>query len=156
MFIFKEIDMAIEVGGVSKVQPLASNSNGFQAFDANGKATSIDAKVNVKRVEEVDVGVKVKETKTSEKEVTTKPLENDEANKEMIQKMLDDINSSMYSYNKELHFSVNETTKDLVIKVVNGKTGEVIQQYPAEEIVGMREKLLEGKTAGLGIESKAN
>lgn len=149
------MDMAIEVGGVSRVQPLASNSSELQAFNTNGKASK-DAKVNLKRVEEVDIGVKVKEASNSDEEINREALENNDANKELIQKMLDDINSSMYSYNKELHFSVNKTTKDLVIKVVNGKTGEVIQQYPAEEIVDMREKLLEGKTSGLGIESQAN
>lgn len=144
--------MSIEVNGV-KFQPSTSNI-GTQGFNANGNITT-EAKAEIKKVEEPAVDIKVKSTVESEK-TEFKPVENNSANRERIQKLLDDINSAMYSYNKELHFSVNEQTRDLVVKVVNGKTGEVIQQYPSQEIVDLREKLLAGKTAGLGIESEAN
>lgn len=147
--------MAIEVNGVNRIQAFTSTASENQSFNPNGKIAA-DAKVAVKKVDETQTDSKIKGIKESDSHFEVKPIENSEANKERIQKLLDDINSSMYSYNKELHFSVNEHTKDLVIKVVNGRTGEVMQQYPAQEIVDMREKLLEGKTTGLGLESQAN
>lgn len=143
--------MTIEVGGASRFQPVSSNT-GEQVFNANGNITA-SSNADVKKVEQIATDSKTKEARGSQTGFEVKTLANNGANRERIQKILDDINASMYSYNKELHFSVNENTKDLVVKIVNGKTGEVVQQYPAQEIVDMREKLLEGNTVGLSLES---
>ena len=63
-----------------------------------------------------------------------------------LREILDEINSALYSYNRSLRFEVHEDTKDLVVKVLNTKTDEVIRQYPSEEVLEHRAKLLAGDT----------
>ena len=38
-------------------------------------------------------------------------------------------------YNTQLNFSVDETTNELIVKVVDGSSGEVIRQIPPEEML---------------------
>jgi len=63
-----------------------------------------------------------------------------------LRQMLDEINSALYSYNRSLRFELHEETDDLVVKVFNTKTDEVIRQYPSEEVLQRKAKLLAGDT----------
>ncbi|MCL4456636.1 MAG: flagellar protein FlaG [Nitrospirae bacterium] len=38
-------------------------------------------------------------------------------------------------YNTELNFRIDDTTKQIIVRVVDGKSGEVIRQIPPEEMV---------------------
>lgn len=74
------------------------------------------------------------------------------AAKEYLKRMLDQVNSALYGYNKELRFEIDDKTDDLVVKVVNSKTGEAIRQYPTDEVLALREKLLAGETQSIEAE----
>lgn len=74
------------------------------------------------------------------------------AAKEYLKRMLDQVNSALYGYNKELRFEIDDKTDDLVVKVVNSKTGEAIRQYPTDEVLALREKLLAGETQSIETE----
>lgn len=63
-----------------------------------------------------------------------------------LREILDEINSALYSYNRSLRFELHEDTEDLVVKVFNTKTDEVIRQYPSEDVLARRAKLLAGDT----------
>ncbi len=63
-----------------------------------------------------------------------------------LRQMLDEINSALYSYNRSLRFELHEETDDLVVKVFNTKTDEIIRQYPSEEVLERKAKLLAGDT----------
>ena len=63
-----------------------------------------------------------------------------------LRETLDEINSALYSYNRSLRFELHEETDDLVVKVFNTKTEEVIRQYPSEEVLERKAKLLAGDT----------
>ncbi|GLR63038.1 flagellar protein FlaG [Marinospirillum insulare] len=63
-----------------------------------------------------------------------------------LRDILDEINSALYSYNRSLRFELHEDTDDLVVKVFNTKTDEVIRQYPSEEVLARKAKLLAGDT----------
>lgn len=65
---------------------------------------------------------------------------------EELRAMLDEINSALYSQNRALKFEINDKTEDLVVRVMNTKTDEVIRQYPSEEVLALRARLLEGET----------
>lgn len=58
--------------------------------------------------------------------------------------VLDEINKTMYSMNKSLKFEINDKTEDLVVRVINTDTDQVIRQYPSEEVLKRKEQLLEG------------
>lgn len=74
------------------------------------------------------------------------------AAKEYLKKILDQVNSALYGFNKELRFEIDDKTDDLVVKVVNSKTGESIRQYPTDQVLALREKLLAGETQSIEAE----
>ncbi|MBI3392379.1 MAG: flagellar protein FlaG [Nitrospirae bacterium] len=43
--------------------------------------------------------------------------------------------------NIRIEHSINNKTKDVVVKIVSGDSGEVIRQIPSEEVVALRERL---------------
>jgi|GEM_PF-1777588 uncharacterized FlaG/YvyC family protein len=71
-----------------------------------------------------------------------------EMSREELEGLLNDINNALYSMNRSLRFEVHDKTEDLVVRVVNTKTDEVIRQYPSEDVLDRRERLLAGETEG--------
>ena len=65
--------------------------------------------------------------------------------------LLDEINNSLYSMNRALRFEINDTTEDLVVRVINTDTDQVIHQYPSEEVIKRKERLLEGEVSGFSV-----
>lgn len=96
-----------------------------------------------------------KEAKKNEEEIKAKEFleeqKDDAAATSMdvseLKEVLDEINSALYSYNRSLRFELYEETDDLVVKVFNTKTDEIIRQYPSEEVLERKAKLLEGSTS---------
>lgn len=43
--------------------------------------------------------------------------------------------------NIRIEHSVNNKTKDVIVKVVSGDSGELIRQIPSQEVVALRERL---------------
>lgn len=66
--------------------------------------------------------------------------------------LLDEINNTMYSMNKSLRFEVNDKTEDLVVRVINTDTDQVIRQYPSEDVLKRKEQFLEGETTGFSVQ----
>ncbi|WP_404417390.1 flagellar protein FlaG [Marinospirillum sp.] len=65
---------------------------------------------------------------------------------EELREMLDQINNTLYLQNRALKFQIHDKTEDLVVQVLNTKTDEVVRQYPSEEILALRGRLVEGNT----------
>lgn len=65
---------------------------------------------------------------------------------EELGELLDEINNTLYSMNKSLKFEVSDKTDDLIVRVINTDTDQVIRQYPSEEVLKRKEQLLEGET----------
>ena len=72
-----------------------------------------------------------------------RPLQNDSQSADEIQQDIAKINDQLESMNRSIRFSVDEGTKDIVVKVVDENTGEVIMQIPPEEMLKLRERLNE-------------
>ena len=49
-----------------------------------------------------------------------------------------EINHPIKSLNDHLQFSVDDTTKSVVVKLIDGDTGKVLRQIPPEEILRLR------------------
>lgn len=78
-------------------------------------------------------------------EVTAQPLE-----REQLEKMAQQLQEFMGEMNRSLQFQVDEDSGRDVIKVLDKDTGDIIKQYPSEEVLNLVSKL--SKTAGLLIE----
>ena len=55
---------------------------------------------------------------------------------EALQELTQTLNTSM-------NFTVNETTKGIVVEIVDKETDDVIRQIPPEELVAIQEKMMD-------------
>lgn len=62
---------------------------------------------------------------------------------EMVDRAAVQINDYLQSQNRTLQFSVDKTTGQSIIKVVDQATGKVLRQIPAEYMVRLAQSLLE-------------
>ena len=62
-------------------------------------------------------------------------------------------NDSLESYNRKTEFSIHEKTGDIMIKVYDTRTNEVIKEIPPQKIKDMIANMLE--RAGLLIDKRA-
>ena len=58
-----------------------------------------------------------------------------------VQKAVEKLNTIAESQRKNITFSVDEKSDSTVIKVFKTQTGELIKQFPPEEILAMRAKV---------------
>ena len=58
-----------------------------------------------------------------------------------VQKAVEKLNTIAESQRKNITFSVDEKSDSTVIKVFKTQTGELIKQFPPEEILAMRAKI---------------
>lgn len=60
-----------------------------------------------------------------------------------VQKALADVNRFFQAERRNLSFSINEKTRDVVIEVKDAETDEVIRQIPPEFVIKLAENLHE-------------
>ncbi|MBH0059904.1 flagellar protein FlaG [Pseudoalteromonas sp. NZS71] len=77
--------------------------------------------------------------------VTAQPLE-----REQLEQMAQQLQDFMGEMNRSLQFKVDEDSGRDVIKVLDKDSGEVIKQYPSEEVLSLVSKLSE--SAGILID----
>ncbi|WP_213608822.1 flagellar protein FlaG [Pseudoalteromonas sp.] len=70
--------------------------------------------------------------------------------REQLEKVAQQLQEFMGEMNRSLQFQVDEDSGRDVIKVLDKNTGDIIKQYPSEEVLNMVSKLSE--TAGLLID----
>jgi len=69
--------------------------------------------------------------------------------------VVDDINRTMKSMNKNLEFSVDKDSNRTVVNMVDVDTGEVIRQFPSEEALAISRSIDEQLKQGMFIKQKA-
>jgi flagellar protein FlaG len=72
---------------------------------------------------------------------------------EQTRELVESVKNYLSDLNTSLSFEVHEKTGELVMKVVDQNTGEVIRQIPAEDLLQLHEKLEELR--GILFSSKA-
>lgn len=61
--------------------------------------------------------------------------------REQVEKAVEDIQAFVNSNQRNLDFSIDDTTGDVVVKIVATQSGEVIRQLPSEEALKMAQRL---------------
>ena len=56
---------------------------------------------------------------------------------EQLKNVVDNINKTLRQSNRNLEFSVDETTQKQLVKLVDTETGDVIRQFPSEEALAI-------------------
>jgi flagellar protein FlaG len=54
-----------------------------------------------------------------------------------LQNAVDHINEAMRQSNSNVEFTIDKDTKQTIIKVIESSTGDVIRQYPSEEVLAI-------------------
>ncbi|MBQ4831796.1 flagellar protein FlaG [Pseudoalteromonas sp. MMG010] len=99
------------------------------------------------------------QSNTKSNEYATESSKNDEAEaalgmgREQLEKVAQQLQDFMGEMNHSLEFHVDEDSGRDVIKVLDKSTGDVIKQYPSEEVLSVVSKLSE--TAGLLVDQMA-
>ncbi|NLL30322.1 MAG: flagellar protein FlaG [Clostridiales bacterium] len=104
------------------------------------------ANLNITKVPEVN---QVSENK----DVTKDNNINNGYKKEDLDKAINKLNDMLKVENTFVEYSVHEKLGDIMIKVVNGDTKEVIMEYPPEKILDLVAKMCE--MAGIIVDKKA-
>jgi len=56
---------------------------------------------------------------------------------EQLKNVVDNINKTLRQSNRNLEFSVDDTTQKQLVKLVDTETGDVIRQFPSEEALAI-------------------
>ncbi len=72
---------------------------------------------------------------------------------ESTAELVEKLRSQMQNIQRDLSFSVDDSTGDVVVRVVDGETGKIVRQIPSEEILRLTERLDEMRS--LLFEAKA-
>jgi flagellar protein FlaG len=75
-----------------------------------------------------------------------------EISEEAVLKAIKDANKKIQSTGNEFEFSIHEKTKQIMVKVVNTATKEVVREIPSEKILDMVASMCE--VAGLFVDEK--
>jgi len=81
-----------------------------------------------------------------------KSLQKETRSAEQIHKDLDVINEQLKSLNTSIQFSIDDASDEVVVRIVDKESGEVIRQIPPESIVRLRDSLKD--MSGLIVEKK--
>jgi flagellar protein FlaG len=127
--------MNSEITNVSKLVPAAVVKSNRQ----NEESASLNADaVSEKKIEPVSVlsanSVKEKEKKELASNIT--PLDT-------LKSAAVAGNSILQTLNRNLEFKVDESTKKVVIKIVDNQTGETVRQIPSEDMLAFIKKMQE-------------
>ncbi|WP_035238648.1 flagellar protein FlaG [Desulfobacter vibrioformis] len=61
--------------------------------------------------------------------------------KKDVEEMVDAFEDFANTVQTRLNFTIDDSTEDMVVKIMDKETNEVIKQFPAEEILELREKM---------------
>lgn len=73
-------------------------------------------------------------------------------NKRELQSAVDKANKVLFKNNTHLQFQIHERTKDVMVKIIDDETGEVLKEIPPEKILDMVAKLWE--VCGIFVDEK--
>ena len=84
----------------------------------------------------------------------TKGVENskEKISVEFLDKAINKANSTMKAQNRYMVFRVHEKTKDIMVKVIDSETHEVVREIPPEKLLDMFANMLE--MAGLIVDER--
>ncbi len=81
----------------------------------------------------------------------TDPIKGEE--QESTADLVEKLRAQMQEIQRDLSFSVDDSTGDVVVRVIDGESGKIVRQIPSEEILRLTERLDEMRS--LLFEAKA-
>lgn len=116
----------------------------IEGMDASLKCTVNSAAVQ----EKTDLPLKVIQPKS---ETNTNQIP-DKFSEAFIRKAVEKVNQNMQENNRSVEFKIHEKTNEIIIKIIDSNTKEVIREIPSEKILDMFANMLE--MAGLLVDER--
>ncbi|MCQ4252760.1 flagellar protein FlaG [Pseudomonas stutzeri] len=69
----------------------------------------------------------------------TDPIKGEE--QESTADLVEKLRAQMQEIQRDLSFSVDDSTGDVVVRVIDGESGKIVRQIPSEEILRLTERL---------------
>ena len=63
--------------------------------------------------------------------------------REETEELVEALSDLAETIQTKLNFSINETTNDIVVKIIDKDTDTVIRQFPSEELLELQEKMID-------------
>ncbi|SHH84535.1 flagellar protein FlaG [Caloranaerobacter azorensis DSM 13643] len=101
---------------------------------------------SIQKVQPVLTIEKLEKQSVNNSEMNVETSSTDEqknVNEEELIRAIETVNKSVKIYDRRLEFSVHEKTKEIIVKVIDTNTDEVIREIPPEKILDMVAKLWE-------------
>jgi flagellar protein FlaG len=94
-------------------------------------------------------------TVTTTQQVAEQPRQEVSAEQERakLRQAADDFNSAFAAFNVQAHFSVHEGTNQIVVDLVDGRTGDVIREIPPKELLDRYVQMMD--ILGIFVDKKA-
>ncbi|WP_020588243.1 flagellar protein FlaG [Desulfobacter curvatus] len=107
------------------------------AETASEKITTLS---ELKQAESSSINTKRAENQTSEQKSEDTGNQAKLTRKD-VEDMVEALEDFANTVQTRLNFSIDDDTEDVVVKIMDKETDEVIKQFPAEEILELREKM---------------
>lgn len=108
----------------------------------------------VKRLEPVEKEIHHSNAMVAQKKNGNRHNESSpKATEEDIIEAIESANKHFEIYDKRLEFSIHEKTKEILVKIIDSNTDEVIKEIPSEKILDMIANMME--LAGLLVDERA-
>ncbi|WP_240903867.1 flagellar protein FlaG [Chengkuizengella sediminis] len=133
------MSMNVSFDSISPKTPLSSNE-GVNQTNENSLRVNPSS-------ESEQLAKTVKQLKLKESEGETLSI----SEKQLV-RLVEQSNKAMSLSSTSLEYSVHEVTNDIMVKVLNKETGELIREVPPEKIVNLLAKSLE--MAGIIIDER--
>lgn len=136
--------MNSEIQNVVKLSPLTVAKNDKQSEprlppsenkgDDMNAVAKVFASSNVSQVDTVkSIDGKDKESKKTELGVSL----------DVVKKAVDEGNSFLQIVKRNLQFQIDDTTNEVVVKVIDSESGELVRQIPSEEVLALIQRMKE-------------
>jgi flagellar protein FlaG len=96
--------------------------------------------------------VKDEESEIPKWQVSAEEEYESSGSREMLDKAIEEANKKIAGYKKRMEYSVHEATNDIMVKIINSETEEVVKELPPEKTLDAVAKMLE--LAGILVDEK--
>ncbi|NLT94712.1 MAG: flagellar protein FlaG [Clostridia bacterium] len=118
------------------------------------RVEGVSPAASAKRIEPINKEVQNADMVYAQKKNTNQQNEGSrKATEEEIIAAIEAANKHFEIFDKRLEFSIHEKTKQILVKIVDSNTDEVIKEIPSEKILDMIANMME--LAGLLVNEKA-
>lgn len=124
--------------------------------EINGGVYIVDTSINMNRIvvnntlpskADNNIDANVKQSRTNDSIKAAKKVDEKE-----LKHAVDRANNVLFKNNTHLQFRIHDVTKDVMVKIVDDETGDVIKEIPPEKMLDLVAKIWE--IAGIIVDEK--